>query len=98
MKYPKNIPLILIYHQWHCAPTYLLKEILFYCYWFGSSHYSDMRKIYLAHMYHLYYHNEGCKLPLFAYVFLGDLVIVVGLYLGSFTHFRTVFGQYLDKK
>ena len=30
--------------------------------------------------------------------FQEDLVIVVGQYLGSFTHFRTVFGQYLDKK
>ena len=30
--------------------------------------------------------------------FQEDLVIVVGQYLGSFTHFWAVFGQYLDKK
>ena len=30
--------------------------------------------------------------------FQEDLVIVVGQYLGSFIHFRTVFGQFLDEK
>jgi lipid-A-disaccharide synthase-like uncharacterized protein len=30
--------------------------------------------------------------------FQEDLVIVRGQYLGSFIHFRAVFGQYLDKK